>query len=214
MMSSLLIFGAGGHGKVVAESARLSGLWHEVDFVDDRFPGLSKIGEYRVIANFSDGMKLSQSYQDAIVAIGDNRNRLILTKQLKDAGFNLAKVIHPEAIIAKSASIGKGAVILAGSVLQADSKLGMAVIVNTAVSVDHDCIIADGVHLSPGTHLGGSVTVGECSWLGIGTVVINDIYIGHDTVIGAGAAVTQAIPDNSMAVGVPAKLKKLGSEQA
>ncbi|MBT6282943.1 MAG: acetyltransferase, partial [Phycisphaerae bacterium] len=75
----------------------------------------------------------------------------------------------------------------------------------TGATVDHDCELADGVHISPGANLGGNVTVGECSWIGIGACVKNGVTIGKNVIVGAGAAVVQDVPDNVTVVGVPAK---------
>ena len=204
-MSSLLILGAGGHGKVVLETARAMDKWREIMFADDAYPQRKSVNGHPVVADFSGARALSATYSDVIVALGDNHQRRELTLTLRQSGFNPVTLIHPAANVARSARIGMGSVVLAQAVVQADAQVGAATIINTAATVDHDCVISDGVHLSPGVHLGGEVTVGDSSWLGIGAVVVNRVNIGRNVVIGAGASVLDDIPDNVTAVGVPAR---------
>ena len=204
-MSTLLIFGAGGHGKVVAETARAMDGRREIVFADDAFPGLKSLGEYPVIADFPSARSLSGAYPDAVVALGDNRVRSDMTAQLQEAGFNPVTLIHPAATVAATARIEQGTVIFAGAVVQPGARIGRAVIINTAATVDHDCVIGNGVHLSPGVHLGGEVTVGDYTWLGVGAVTVNRVTIGQDVTVGAGSCVIGDLSDGTTAVGVPAR---------
>lgn len=203
-MNSLLIFGAGGHGKVVAETARAIGNWNEIMFADDAYPEVTSVDGYPVTADFSGATSMGDGHSDVIVAIGDNHKRSHLTMQLRQTGFNPVTLIHPAAVVAKSAHIETGTVIFAQAVVQAAARIGSAVIVNTAATVDHDCVVGDGVHLSPGVHLGGEVQVGDNSWLGVGATVINRIAIGRDVTVGAGSCVIGNLPDGVTVVGVPA----------
>ena len=204
-MSSLLIFGAGGHGKVVAETARAIGNWNEIMFADDAYPQVTSVDGYPVVADFSGARSMGNGYGNVIVALGDNRKRLDLTIQLRQSGFDPVTLIHPTAVVAKSAHIDTGTVIFAQVVVQAAARIGRAVIVNSGATVDHDCIVGDGVHLSPGVHLGGEVEVGDYSWLGIGAAVINRTAIGREVTVGAGSCVIGNLPDGVTAVGVPAR---------
>ena len=204
-MSSLLIFGAGGHGKVVAETARAIGNWNEIMFADDAYPEVTSVDGYPVTADFSGARPMENGHSDVIVAIGDNRKRSHLTMQLRETGFNPVTLIHPAAVVANSARIETGTVIFAQAVVQAAARIGSAAIVNTAATVDHDCVVGDGVHLSPGVHLGGEVQVGDNSWLGVGATVINRIAIGRDVTVGAGSCVIGNLPDGVTVVGVPAR---------
>lgn len=204
-MSSLLIFGAGGHGKVVAETARAIGGWNEIMFADDAYPEVTSVDGYPVIADFSGARSMVGDLTDVIVAVGDNRKRSDLTMQLRLSGFNPVTLVHPAAVVAKSAHIETGTVIFAQAVVQAAARVGSAAIVNTAATVDHDCVIGNGAHLSPGVHLGGEVEVGDYGWLGVGAVVINGISIGKEVTVGAGSCVIGDLPDGVTAVGVPAR---------
>ena len=205
MKRNLLILGAGGHGRVVADAAETMADWDKIAFIDEKYPELHKSGRWPVIGVTADLPGLLSDWQDVIVAIGANRLRLELLQQCIDLGFNISSVIHPSAQIAKDVSIGSGTVVFANAVINTGSQLGQGCIVNTAASIDHDCELADGVHLSPGVHLGGTVSIGIRSWLGIGSSVVNNIDIGSDVIVGAGAAVISNIEDNVTVVGVPAK---------
>ena len=204
-MSSLLVFGAGGHGKVVAETARAVGAWQEIVFADDAYPQLTSVDGYPVVADFSGAGSMAGARPDVIVALGDNRKRSDLTTELRQSGFNPVTLVHPSAVVAHSAHVEAGTVVFAQAVVQAAARIGRAVIVNTAAAVDHDCVIGDGVHLSPGVRLGGEVQVGAYSWLGVGAVVINRTAVGRDVTVGAGSCVIGNLPDGVTVVGVPAR---------
>jgi sugar O-acyltransferase (sialic acid O-acetyltransferase NeuD family) len=96
----------------------------------------------------------------------------------------------------------------AGAVINPDARLGMGVLVNTAATVDHDCIIEDGVHLAPGVHLAGDVRIGEGTFIGIGTVARQGVRVGRGCVVGAGSVIVRDLPDGSTAYGVPARVKR------
>jgi len=204
-LSSLLIFGAGGHGKVVAETAGIVGKWSEIVFADDRYPDLKEVNGIQVVADIKTAIITADRYPQAVVAIGDNHQRIRLVKELQKKGFELPVIIHPSAVIAGSAKIEKACVVFAHAVVQSSAVLGVAVIINTSSSVDHDCVIGDAVHLCPGTHLGGNVIIGNHTLLGVGVSVKHGVSIGSASIIGAGATVINDIGDDLTVVGVPAK---------
>ena len=205
MKSNLLILGAGGHGRVVADAAESSEAWNKIAFIDEKYPDLGASGRWPVIGKTADLSELLTEWPDAVVAIGANTLRLELLKLCSEKGFNVVNIIHTSARVAEDVSLGNGTVIFASAVINTGASLGQGCIVNTAASVDHDCSLAEGVHLSPGVHLGGTVSVGSRSWVGIGSSVVNNIRIGSDVIVGAGAAVISNVRDNHTVVGVPAK---------
>ncbi|PHV70149.1 pilin glycosylation protein [Sporanaerobium hydrogeniformans] len=203
-MRRLLIVGAGGHGKVVLEMAQAMGGYDAICFIDDQLVGEKVLG-HQVVGKIADCKELQQSFQEAIVAIGDNALRLELTKKLLVMGYKMPPIIHPKAIISRSAQIGEGTVVMPLAVVNAEVTINQAVIVNTGVIVEHDCRVEAGVHLSPRSSLGGTVYIGEKSWIGMGASVIHTIHIGSNVIVGAGAVVIRNIKDGVKVVGVPAK---------
>jgi sugar O-acyltransferase (sialic acid O-acetyltransferase NeuD family) len=138
-----------------------------------------------------------------VLAVGINGERAEIA-QLLDARFGRA--IHPSAIVASSASIGEGTVLLHGSIVQPNARIGRHVLINTAASVDHDCVVEDFAHISPHATLSGHVRVGEGTHIGAGAVVIPKITIGRWCRVGAGAVVISDLPDHCTAVGNPARI--------
>ena len=205
----LVIWGASGHARVVADIVRLSGYFNIVGFLDSIDPG-RKGTEFSCATILGGQEQLEQlrraNVRHTILGIGDCPTRLRLAGIVRQAGFELATAIHPNATLAQDVQVGAGTVMMAGSVVNPGSTLGENVIVNTSSSVDHDCVIQNGVHIGPGARLGGGVTVGEGTWVGIGAVIKDRVKIGRDSIIGAGAVVLKDIPDCVVAFGVPAEV--------
>ena len=212
-MSGLLVIGAGGQGKVVADTAYEHGHWKKIAFLDDRYPELNSLLSCPVLGKIEHAPLFSHEYSDIVVAIGNNLVRVKLIRHFKKIGFSIPIVVHPSAFVSKFAKIGSGSVIFAQGVVNAGAEIGIGCIVNTGATVDHDCSIGDGVHVSPGAHLAGEVKIGSYSWIGIGSAVIQQISIGKNVLIGAGTVITKNIPDDVTVVGVPGKIiKKHGIE--
>lgn len=203
-MRSLAVLGAGGHGRSVADAALQAG-WREVVFFDDRLNNGAQVGPWRVVGGREEFLRGTHKRTDRVVAIGENRLRLVALQELTELGAAAATVLHPRAIISPFAIVGPGSVILAGGIINAFAKLGRGCIVNTAATVDHDCEIEDGVHVGPGAHVAGEVRIRECSWVGIGACIRQRTVIGRDVTIGAGAAVVADVSDRDTVVGVPAR---------
>ena len=205
-MSKLLIVGAGGHGKVVAEAAMSMQCWEAVAFLDDRYRELDGSLPWPVIGLLDDAKKNADEYPDIVVAIGNGQKRLELLDNYIAQGFRAPVVIQAGAWISPTARLDVGSVVLAQAAINASAHIGRGCIINTGATVDHDCIIGDGVHICPGVHLGGEVTVGRLSWVGIGTSVIHNTTIGEKVIIGGGSVVIGDLKANHTYAGVPAKL--------
>jgi sugar O-acyltransferase (sialic acid O-acetyltransferase NeuD family) len=202
-LNGLLIIGAGGHGKVVADTALLLG-WQSVAFVDDRKESVGPLG-LPVVGALRDLAVQRQSYPHAIVAIGDANLRLELTDRCARLGFKVVSIVHPKAYVSRFASLGEGSAAFAQSAVNAGATLGVACIINTGATVDHDCLIGDGVHICPGAHLAGDVRVGDRSWIGISATIRQGINIGRAATVGAGSVVVSDVADESTVLGMPAK---------
>lgn len=195
-MNRLIIIGASGHGKVVADIAALNG-YKDIVFLDDN-ESVKECAGYPVI-----GRSTSAPAGEVFVAVGNAEIRKKLMGYYKD---RLQPVlVHPNAVIAGGVDIKDGTVIMAGSVINTSAKLGRGCIVNTSSSIDHDCVIEDFVHVSVGSHLAGTVKVGEGTWIGAGATISNNVNICDGCVIGAGAVVLKDIFESGTYVGVPAK---------
>jgi UDP-N-acetylbacillosamine N-acetyltransferase len=203
--TQLIVWGAGGHARVVAETVRLNGV-HIVAFIDDT--RVVAAGGTIHGAPLWDRSRFDKAGGDVpvIIAIGDCAARLRLGRELRSAGRSLFTAIHPSAVVASDAVIGDGSVLAAGSVVAAGARVGRDVIVNTGATVDHECVVEDAVHLSPGVHVGGRVTIGEQSWIGIGAIIKDRVTVGRAAVVGAGSVVLRDIPDEVTAYGRPAKV--------
>lgn len=204
-MNRLAILGASGHGKVVAELALSSG-WHSIEFFDDAFPAKSKTDDFLIRGGFDELIKQKDRYDGFHVAIGCNKTRLKILKQILALGLACPNIIATSSSVSKTASLGVGISVMENVVVNAKANLGDGVILNTSCSVDHDCEIYAGAHISPGARLAGDVSVGHCAWIGIGSSVINGKVIGDNSIIGAGSVVIENIPSDVTAVGVPSKI--------
>jgi sugar O-acyltransferase (sialic acid O-acetyltransferase NeuD family) len=142
---------------------------------------------------------------DFFVAIGNNATREKIQEKLISEGLNAVSLIHPSAVIGTDVEIGIGSVVMAGVVINSSTKIGKGCIINTSSSLDHDNVIEEYVHVSPGVRTAGSVSVGKGAWLGIGSVVSNNVNICSGCKIGAGAVVVKDIAEPGTYVGVPVR---------
>jgi acetyltransferase EpsM len=201
----MYLFGASGHGKVIADAIISNKKVKIAAFVDDH-PKTETILGIPVLHSAS--IQLTQT-DDCVLCIGNNKIRKSVAGQLS---ANFTTVCHSKAVVSDFATIGEGTVVMAGAVVNPDVIIGKHCIINTNAVVEHDCAIADYVHLSPNAALAGNVTVGEGTHIGIGACVIQGIRIGKWATIGAGAVVLKDVPDGATVVGNPAKVIKIESE--
>ena len=207
MKKSLYIYGASGHAKVVIDIAEKMGGWEIRGVLDDN---AALVGRQILGHTISGGLRhvdfLDSENDFIFVAIGANATRRHIAGELAAKGFRFPVVIHPSATIARDVVIGDGTVIMAGAVVNPATTIGRLCILNTCSSVDHDNNLGEAVHISPGAHLAGNVKVGDESWVGIGSNVIEGCVIGSRCIIGGGAAVIGNLPSDVTAVGVPARV--------
>ena len=201
MNKQLVIIGASGHGKVIADIAKKNG-YTNISFLDDN-PEVRFCGAYEVVGKSSDALLLKNS--DFIVAIGNSKTRCRIQTELMAQGLRVVSLVHPAAAISTDVEIGIGTVVMAGAVINPYSKIGDGCIINTCSSVDHDCQIGDYAHVSVGAHIAGTVTIGDNSWIGAGATVINNVNVISDCIVGAGAVVIKDITTPGTYIGVPAK---------
>jgi UDP-perosamine 4-acetyltransferase len=208
MKNKVIVQGAGGHAKVVIELLRSND--YQVDYCigiadsTDTCMGVPVLrGDEQLV-----GLR-EKGYQLVFPAIGSNTLRARLGQYALDLGYQYVNAISPTAMISPSVNMGLGVAVMAGVVINADSQICDLAIINTGAVIDHDCYVGFASHCGPRSALAGCVRICEQSFLGVGAVVIPEVKIGKNTVIGAGATVIDNIPDSVLAVGIPAKVIKV-----
>ena len=197
-LEGYIIWGMGGHSKVVADTIKEIG-WTEVKFINDEIFNIQ--GKDWLLSEFPPTKWV------AFVAIGDNKARVSKVDLLGKLGYYIPNVVHPTASISKTVFLGGHNIFIGPKVaICADAVISDGVILNTGCTVDHDCYIGRWAHIAPGVHLCGKVNVGLFTLVGVGASVIPGIKIGSSCIVGAGAAVVKDIPTGKTALGVPARI--------
>ena len=197
-LKKLIIIGASGHGKVIADIA-VKNDYDNIFFLDDN-EEIKECAGFPVIGRTNDAKKMAG---DKIVAIGNAKIREKIQSELD----SVITLIHPGAIISRRVRIGIGSVVMAGAVINSDVIIGKGCIINTGSSVDHDCRIGNYAHVSVGSHVAGTVEIGDGTWIGAGVTISNNISICSGCLIGAGATVVKDINEAGTYIGVPARKK-------
>lgn len=208
MSKDVVIIGAGGHAKVIANVINKSGDIVR-GFLDDNIEigtVIIKEKNYKVIGTFEDIVHLQLKYPNAefIIGIGNNELRKKIAEKYEEI-LNFYTAIDPNSQIALDVEIGKGSVILANACINTSAKIGKHCIINTAAIIEHDNIIEDYVHVSPNATLSGTVKVGELTHIGSGAVVKNNVDICDNCFIGAGATVVKDIEKSGVYIGTPSR---------
>lgn len=196
----LVMIGAGGHAKVCYDIAQLMNKWDEIIILDD-----NPENDYFEIEGSITEVEKFINDSEFFVAIGENKTRKNITEKIASKGAEIIALIHPHSVIASNVEINEGTVIMAGVVINSSSNIGKGCIINTSSCIDHDNSLEDYVHLSPGVRTGGTVKISANSWIGIGSMLINNISIYKDSIIGAGSVVHKSISQSGTYVGVPAR---------
>lgn len=209
----ILLAGAGGHAKVVADLLERTGGWDLAGAVDRdprgdaaRDSGLTILGDDDALPAL-----LASGVRCAAVGMGSNRDtgpRAGMRRELERLGFTLPALVHPSAVVSPKAVLGPGTQVLAGALINAGAVLGAGVVVNTGAIVEHDCRLGDDSFVGPGAVLAGGVTVGPGAFIGLGARVLPGVNIGEKAVVGAGAVVVADAAARALVVGVPARPRR------
>jgi len=212
-MKRIVIIGAGGHGREVAEilrcQARHGTTLQLLGFVDeDRKIHHQVIDDLPVLGDWAWFEQIDKSEVAVICASGFSTTRKKMAVRATAMGLSFANAIFPLAYVSSHASIGEGIVIYQNATVCRGSSIGNHALVNVGAVISHDTQLGDYATLNPAVSLAGTVSIGEGCYLGIGCNVTQGIKIGPWTTVGAGAAVVRDLPANVTAVGVPARVIK------
>jgi len=207
---NIIILGAGGHGRVVLDIFLQNGKHKPVGFLDNnknlhgrRVDGLPVLGGMEQLEDLR-----KHGIEGAVVAIGDNGIRRAMGNIIKQHAFELVNAVHPSAQLATSVSLSKGVVIAAGALVCAHCQIGDYTILNTGCIVDHESMIGTSAHICPGVRLAGHVTVESGAFVGIGATIVQNVRLGFESVVAAGAVVIRDVEPMTTVVGVPARVVK------
>lgn len=201
MFNRLVIIGAGGHGKVIADIALKIG-YTNIAFADDNAVGSCM--NYPIICKSTNIELQNDGNTDFVIAVGDNAIRKRIAEE---HNVNWVTLIHPSAQIGADVKMGVGTVVMAGAVVNSCATIGEHCIINSSAVIEHENVIEDYVHISPRVALGGAVHVGKGTHIGIGASVKNNLEICENCTIGAGAVVVKNIKEPATYIGIPAKIK-------
>ena len=187
-MTTLNIYGNGGHSRVVQQLARHK--YNKINIFDENNQSEEVVGNFEEMINYN-----NLNNCDNFIAIGDNEIREQKLKTLIDKNIKVTSLIDNGALLANNIEIGKGSIVMPGCIINSNTKIGVGCIINTGSLIDHDCKLNDYVHISPGCKLGGTIVIGKLSWIGIGSTIINNISIGDNVKIAAGSTIYKDIRD-------------------
>ncbi|HTO17315.1 MAG TPA: acetyltransferase [Edaphocola sp.] len=197
----MYLYGASGHGKVIAEIAEENNI--KIEAFIDSDPLKTQLLGYPVLHSLPD------EAAELIISIGNNKVREQLS--IKYSKVKFLSLIHPKSNISKRSEIEAGTVVMAGVTINSETNIGKHCIINTNASIDHDCKIGNFVHISPNAALAGGVTIGEGTHIGIGASIIPGVKIGKWCTIGAGSVIIRDVNDFEVVVGNPSKKIKYNS---
>lgn len=201
----MYIFGAGGHGRVLAEVARAAGI-RVAGFLDENpshrgnvVNGIAVVGDWNGVGDLPPETLFA-------IGVGSNRERRKVADEFSRRGLAVMRLVHPSAVVAAHTDLGEGTCVGPLAVIHVNASVGRHCIINTAAVVDHQCVVGDFAHVCANASLGGGVSVGEGSLVGMGASVLPGVAIGTWSQVGAGAVVTRDLPDGVVAYGVPARV--------
>ena len=215
MENKLLLIGGGGHCHSVIDSVLAGGIFTEIGVVAKNQDNYNELMADTIIAPYLVGtderlLKLFENgWNCAFItlgSVGNTRGRRTLYKTISELGFELPIIIDPSAVVSTKAVVEKGVFIGKRAVVNTGVKVGACAIINTGAIIEHDCVIGDFAHISPGTTLCGQVSIGSDSHIGAGSVVRQCNNIGANSLVGAGSVVVKDIPDNVKAYGNPCRV--------
>jgi acetyltransferase EpsM len=205
----IVIWGTSGHSLVVSNIVRLRGQYEIAGYLDDVHSSRKGtiLADKPILGGYDALPVLKKNgIQHVALAFGHCSARVRVAAFLKKNDFEIVTLIHPDAVIAESATVGEGTVISAGVIIDPGCKVGKYTIVNNAAVICHGSTIGNGVHICPSVSIGGDVFINSGCWVGIGSCIVQRIHVGERSYIGAGSVVTKDLPEGILAYGNPARI--------
>ncbi len=207
-LDKIILLGGGGHAKVLIDLIRASKKYEIAGVLDPhiaggKVAGISVLGADDLLQELHD-----KGIRNVCVGIGsikDNSKRKRLYENVKQLGFDLPGLIHPESFVSSVAQVSEGAQVMAGATIQTGSTIGINSIVNTGAIIEHHSVIGKHVHICPGVVLSGESFVDDEAFIGVGSTIIQGIKIGKGALVAAGAVVVNDVPNGARVMGAPAK---------
>jgi UDP-perosamine 4-acetyltransferase len=211
-LEKIVVLGGGGHARVLISLIRVVARYEITGILDS---GLKREAMVHGISVLGGDDLLSRQIKEGITlacigvgSVGDNSKKISLYKTVKEVGFSVPYLIHPQAIVTENeVNISEGVQVMAGAIIQAGSLIMENTIINTGAIVEHDCVIGKHVHICSGAVISGEVIINNSAFIGAGATIIQGIKIGNNAVVAAGAVVINDVPENVTVKGVPAKIK-------
>ncbi|MEL7005012.1 MAG: acetyltransferase [Bacteroidota bacterium] len=215
-MEDIVIVGAGGFGRevkmLIDQINHVNPTWNFLGYYDDNLN--AKIDSDLLLGSTEQLLGVSEKLH-VVVALGNPlTKKLVVSKLEANNAIQFATLVHPSVWLDNSVTIDVGTIICSGNIITVDINIGRHVILNLGCTVGHDSRIGDFSSFMPSVNISGEVEIEECVYAGTGAKIINQLTIGYNTVLGAGAVVTKSIPSGSTAVGMPAKVIKRSNDTA
>jgi sugar O-acyltransferase (sialic acid O-acetyltransferase NeuD family) len=206
----IYILGAGGFARETLNIYADSGKENEVvGFLEDNCQRKGELLNGKPIDDTAILKELNKDNVELVCAIGTPLRKGLI-EYTKKLGYKYDVIVHPSVIKSRWVTFGKGCIICAGNIFTNQITVGEYTIINLDCTIGHDVVIGRYTTISPGVHISGVVSIGDGCFIGTGAVIIEKVTIGKGSFIGAGTVVSENIPENVLALGVPAKpIRKL-----
>ena len=208
-MKDIVIVGAGGFGRevktIIDAINKNNNCYNFLGYYDDNIQKGTIINNFPILGNLSD-LNTLNSATDVVLGIGNPSVKSNISSTLKNELLHFPTLIHPSVIISDDdVTIEKGCIVCAGTIITCNIKIGKFVTLNLMCTVGHDTVIGDYASFMPSVNISGEVVIHAGVYVGTGAKIINQLEIGVNTIVGAGAVVSKSLPPNCTAVGIPAK---------
>lgn len=206
-MKKIAIVGAGGFGRevkmLIDQINKVEKKFDIIGFYDDKefsaeINGLPYLGKV-------DDLNLITEETSVAIAVGKPVSKRNILNRITNKLIDYPNLIHPSVIIGDFVDFGEGNIVCAGNIITVNVRIGNFVILNLGCTVGHDTIINDYCSFMPSVNISGVVVIDESVYVGTGAKIIDSLSIGKNTVVGASSCVVKSLPENCLAVGVPAK---------